>query len=65
MKHFSKFLTELVTKLEYHDVLNPALWNGDTLKPEVRQALLKIAEAWRNFTNIPEDKVYDVIITRW
>lgn len=47
---------------QYHDMLNPAAWDGDMLKPDVRSALLKIANAfiatWQ--TDIP---IHDIILT--
>lgn len=49
--------------LEYHQTLNPKLWDGDKLRPEVRSALLRFAEAFRDFAGIPKEAVKDVIIT--
>ena len=55
---------QLALALQYHDTLNPRLWNpDDTLKPEVRGHLLAIAEAWRVFTKIPADAVKDIVIS--
>lgn len=47
---------------EIHDSLNPKLWDGDTLKPEVRKKLLKIANAFHKYLNL-DAKIKDVIIT--
>lgn len=58
-----QFLTEFRISLEYHDKLNQALWVGDRLKPQVRQALLRYIDAWRQFANIPPALVQDIIIT--
>lgn len=49
--------------LEYHSDLNDKLWMNSKLKDEVRGKLLQIADAWREFANIPEEKVLDIIIT--
>lgn len=51
--------------LRYHDVLNPKLWNNTTkkLKPEVRETLLRFADAWLDFAKIPRDLVLDVYFT--
>jgi len=38
--------------LQFHDTLNPDLWEGDELKPEVKEALLKISEEFVNFLKI-------------
>jgi hypothetical protein len=49
--------------LEYHDDLNPKLWDGDCLKVPVRKHLVKIATAWMEFANIPNRAVRDIVIT--
>ena len=42
LKELNSFkLSDAVT---FHDKLNPKLWNGTKLRPEVRDQLLKIAE---------------------
>ena len=48
--------------LEYHDELNPKLWDGEKLKPEVKAALLKFIEAWRQYANIPKDLIQDIVM---
>lgn len=50
--------------------LNPKLWNGLSLKPEVRKALLKIALSFKRFMDAPGLKIDDVLIvgssaSRW
>jgi hypothetical protein len=54
-------LTEELT-LQYHDTLNPKLWDGDTLKSEVRNKLLMIAHSWAGFANIKSDAIVDIIL---
>lgn len=50
--------------LQYHDTLNPQVWQEDNqLKPVIREHLLKIADYWRDFAQIPEDAVADVVFT--
>lgn len=49
--------------LKYHDELNPKLWVDDKLKPEITQRLLEIAEAWREFSKIPQESIEDIILT--
>lgn len=63
MLDFKDFLNEMKISLEYHNELNPVLWNGDKLKPSVRSALLKYIEAWREYANIPKGFVQDIIMT--
>ena len=60
IKKFSKFDE---STLEYHDNLNPKIWDGLELKQEVRGKLLQIAEAWREFAKIHPDTIIDIILT--
>lgn len=48
--------------LHRNDSLNPALWDGDRLKSDVRTALLNFAEAWRKYARIPREAVLDVLL---
>lgn len=62
-KTFKEHLGEAATlTLQHHDVLNPKLWDGDRLKPEVRAKLLKIGKVWAEFAKIPEEAIMDVIL---
>lgn len=63
MLNYSDFLIELKLTLQYHQELNPKLWNDDKLKPEVRKALLKFAFAWAEFAKIPKSMIDHVIMT--
>lgn len=58
-------INEILDKLQlqYHDQLNPQVWEGDHLKSNVRSHLLKIADYWRSFAEIPEDAVTDIVFT--
>ena len=47
---------------EYHKELNPQIWDDKTLKPEIREKLLEIAEAFLEFIEI-EVEVEDVTLT--
>jgi len=49
--------------IEQHDTLNPKLWDSDRqLKPEIKHALLKIAQDFIDFVGI-EFPVWDIEIT--
>lgn len=61
MKDFNTFLTELALTLRVNDTLNPKLWDGFTLKPEVRKALLVFAASWQKYAKIPDDCIKDVL----
>lgn len=45
-----------------HFSLNPVIWEGDSLKPEVRTTLLKIAEAFYAFLKV-DVPVIDVVLS--
>jgi len=62
IKPFIRFLTEEDLTLEYHDTLNPKIWDGDELKPEVQAKLLQIAKKWATFAKIPDFAVTDIIL---
>jgi hypothetical protein len=51
------------TTLQYHQELNPKLWQDGKLKEEVRGKLLQIAATWMKFANIPPEAVIETIIT--
>lgn len=52
-----------IPKIEYHDELNPALWDGDHLNQEVRYTLLKIAKHFIDFINVKPLRLTDVTIS--
>jgi predicted nucleotidyltransferase len=47
---------------EYHNELNPLIWEGDVLKPEIKDKLFQIAEAFLEFIEIPVD-IEDITMT--
>ena len=53
---------EYAAPVEYNTVLNTAIWDHDHLKPQVRGALLRMAEDFIDFVGIPFE-VKDIIIT--
>jgi len=63
MKPLTRHLVEFAKlTLQYHDELNPKLWDGDTLNPEVRKKLVMIAHTWAGFAKIPNNAITDVIL---
>lgn len=54
-------ISELIDPIQYNTVLNPKLWNNDVLKAEVRGALLRIAEDFIEFVDVPMN-VVDIVI---
>lgn len=57
-----KTYRDLKLTLRYNNNLNPKFWVGEAIKPEVREALLRIAEEWAQFANIPNSAIIDVIL---
>lgn len=55
-------LVEFTTEFVQHPDLNPTLWENGKLKPDVKSALLKIADDFKDFIDIPFS-FEDVIIT--
>ncbi len=54
--------TRIANPVEYNTVLNPKIWDHDRIKGEVKGALLRIAEDFREFCDI-DFEVLDIIIT--
>lgn len=63
MKIFSSHIVESYISLQYHDNFNPKLWYAEKLNEDVRKKLLEIAEAWREFANVPKNAIVDIILT--
>jgi hypothetical protein len=55
-------IVEFDLGFEPHDKLNPALWQGEDLLPDVKSALVKIAEDFKKYIDVPFD-VEDLVIT--
>lgn len=53
---------EYAKPVEYNTTLNPQIWDHDRLKGEVKGALLRMAEDFIKYIDIPFD-VVDIIIT--
>jgi hypothetical protein len=55
-------MIEFTKGYEEHDRLNPKLWDGDKLRPEVKVKLLKIANKFKEFIEL-DIPVIDIHIT--
>jgi len=49
--------------VKFHTELNPALWAGDRMRPEVRDALIKIADDFREFLGIDDLAIEDITVS--
>lgn len=55
-------ILELDLGFEEHNELNPLLWQGEELRPEVKMALLKIARDFVEYVAVPFE-VKDLVLT--
>lgn len=63
MKKFSQFLKEdWEPTARFHADLNPTIWDGERLRPHIREKLLEFASAWGAFAKIPGNLVQDVLL---
>ena len=52
------------TTLQYHQSINPKIWMPDnSLKPDVKEHLVQIANQWIEFAKIDKAKVKDIVLT--
>jgi len=49
--------------LQYHRALNPEVWTGWNMDPQVRRQLLDIAEVFVEYLEIPDFKQQDIYLT--
>ena len=54
---------KLSDAVHFHDELNPAIFEGDTMKPEVREQLLTIAEDFVEHLGINHIDIEDITIS--
>jgi hypothetical protein len=63
MLSFKQFLEENTSStLEYHDELNPKIWDGMQLKKNIKSKLLEIGRTWVEWVGLPESAVEDYIL---
>lgn len=46
---------------QYHNELNPQLWENEVLKDDVREKLIEIGKTWTEWVNLPPESVLDLI----
>jgi hypothetical protein len=57
------YQSKLSKGFAFHTNLNPLLWDGDEMRPDIRLALVKAARAFYDFLGIPGLRVEDIIFT--
>ena len=60
LKEFLEESSQLT--LQYHNELNPDLWENNKIKEEVRSKLLQIADVWSKFAKIPAEAIEDILV---
>ncbi len=64
MRSFAKYLSERIKlTLQYHEELNPAIWQDDKLKAEINKVIVEKAAEFAKFSGIPHESIVDIIIT--
>jgi hypothetical protein len=64
MKSFNSYIKEdMQLTLQYHDELNPLVWENEKMKESVRNRLLQIGKMWGEFSHIPETAIRDIVLT--
>lgn len=54
---------ESINPVEYHDTLNPKLWDNNSLDTEVRYKLMAIAMHFAKFLNVPKLNLKDITVS--
>lgn len=54
---------KISTHFPEHKNLNQKVWSGNELRPEVKEALVKIAKEFEEFLDSPDIKITDIIFT--
>jgi hypothetical protein len=52
-----------VSSIQMHDTLSPLIWDGETMKPEVRKTLLLNAKRFIEFSDVENLKFKDIMLT--
>ena len=48
--------------LRFREILNPSFWIGDSLKPEVKDALMRFARAFAAYVDLDDRAITDVLL---
>lgn len=61
MKTYNEFYKESIS-FQVHEQLNPTFWDGETLRPKVRNQLRRIAMAWIDYVGVDKSGVEDILL---
>ena len=62
LKHIKRKDLRETISLRFTDVLNPVFWVGDSLRPEVREALMRFAKAFAAYVDLEDRAISDIIL---
>jgi hypothetical protein len=61
MSRIKQLVEELKHTIKFHDKLNPDIWNGKKLKSDVALSLIRIANDFITYLDIPKKSVIDIL----
>ena len=61
MKTYNGFYKESIS-FQVHEQLNPTFWDGEMLRPKVRNQLKRIAMAWVDYVGVDKIGVEDILL---
>jgi hypothetical protein len=53
----------LADAVKFNNTLNPVIWSGQKMKPEVRERLLMIAQDFKEFLGLSDLEVKDITVS--
>jgi hypothetical protein len=53
----------LADAVKFNNTLNPVIWSGQTMKPEVRERLMTIAKDFKEFLGLSDIEVKDITVS--
>jgi len=62
-REFLKDDLSVKTNIDYHQRLNPATWDDDQLKSDIRERLIEIAERFVEYLEIENFYIEDIVLT--
>ena len=52
----------ITATVQYHDTLSPVAWHNETLRTEVRDKLIEIAQIFVSYLEIPNFEILDIVL---
>jgi len=61
MKTYNGFYKESIS-FQVHEQLNPTFWDGEMLRPKVRNQLKRVAMAWVDYVGVDKSGIEDILL---